>query len=85
MHEIAHALVGPKHGHDDIWKTVCRRIGARPVRCYSLDTVDMPKGRWKAQCNSCKKEFHRHRKPKHNGYLHCRSCGPVNGSLTYIA
>lgn len=85
LHEIAHALAGPRHGHDNYWKTICRRIGAKPVRCYSVDIVDMPKGRWKAQCNSCKKEFHRHRRPKYNGCTHCRSCGPVQGSLTYTA
>jgi predicted SprT family Zn-dependent metalloprotease len=83
LHEIAHALAGPKQGHNNVWKTICRRIGAKPVRCYSADTVDMPKGRWKAQCNSCKKEFHAHRRPKNHMNRYCTRCGPVNGAITF--
>lgn len=28
LHEIAHALVGPKHDHDEVWKAKAIRIGA---------------------------------------------------------
>jgi predicted SprT family Zn-dependent metalloprotease len=35
LHEIAHALVGPGHGHDKVWKEKCRQIGAKPRRCFS--------------------------------------------------
>ena len=34
LHEIAHALVGGGHGHDHVWKSMCRKVGARPERCY---------------------------------------------------
>src|SRR6476646_520436 len=61
LHEIAHALVGPKHGHDQVWKKKCLEIGARPVRCGE---AEMPEGRWKARCGECGTSFHRHRKPK---------------------
>ena len=27
LHEIAHAIVGPGHGHDTVWQTAARRIG----------------------------------------------------------
>lgn len=82
LHEIAHALIGPKHGHDDVWKTVCIRIGARPIRCYG-EHVNMPKGKWQAKCNSCQKEFHCHRRPKNINSRYCNKCGPTNGRLTY--
>src|SRR4051812_28800907 len=26
LHEIAHALVGPGHGHDTAWKQMCLRV-----------------------------------------------------------
>ncbi|WP_240917889.1 SprT family zinc-dependent metalloprotease [Phycicoccus sp. HDW14] len=27
LHEIAHALVGPEHGHDEVWRATAVRIG----------------------------------------------------------
>lgn len=33
LHEIAHALVGPGHGHGDVWKRMAVRVGADPVAC----------------------------------------------------
>ena len=29
LHEIAHALVGPKHGHNIVWKKWLKSLGAR--------------------------------------------------------
>lgn len=34
LHEIAHALVGPRHGHDRVWKSMAREIGASDSRCF---------------------------------------------------
>lgn len=34
LHELAHALVGSGHGHDNVWKKMCVKIGAKPERCY---------------------------------------------------
>ena len=34
LHEIAHALTGRGHGHDHVWKRMCRKVGAKPERCY---------------------------------------------------
>ena len=33
LHEIAHAIVGPGHGHDALWQTAARRIGCTEKRC----------------------------------------------------
>ncbi len=30
LHEIAHAIVGYNHDHDEVWKNKCREIGAIP-------------------------------------------------------
>jgi len=82
LHEIAHALVGPGHGHDKVWKRKCIEIGARPQRCGH---ADMPKGRWSARCGGCGRSFHRHRqrKPKRSRGWFCRACGPEQGRLLW--
>jgi predicted SprT family Zn-dependent metalloprotease len=83
LHEIAHALAGPKAKHGSAWKAVCRRIGARPVRCYDSNTVDMPKGQFKAVCKGCQKVFHRHRRVRVGRWRYCLKCGPELGRLEF--
>lgn len=81
LHELAHALVGPRHGHGAVWRAMARRIGARPERCNT--TAEVPKGRWRATCHGCQRAAHRHRRPKRiNGWF-CRACGPRLGRLIW--
>jgi predicted SprT family Zn-dependent metalloprotease len=80
LHEIAHALVGPGHGHGNVWKRECIRIGARPIRCYG-EHIAMPKGKYQATCPNCKAVLHKHRKPK--GSLYHTKCGSINGKLRF--
>jgi predicted SprT family Zn-dependent metalloprotease len=81
LHEIAHALVGPGHGHDLFWKQQCLKIGAKPERlCHS---VSMPEGRWGAQCGYCGMLHYKHRKPKHMVGWFCSRCGRERGRLTW--
>ncbi len=82
LHEIAHALVGPGHGHDAAWRAMCITIGARPVACYG-EEIEMPRGRWRAICPGCAMEFDRHRRPKRAGGWFCRLCGPNAGKLRW--
>lgn len=58
LHEIAHAIVGPKHHHDRVWKAKARQIGCSAQRCTSLrHTVS----RWVGRCPSCRRTYTRHR------------------------
>jgi predicted SprT family Zn-dependent metalloprotease len=82
LHEIAHALVGPGHGHDEVWKAKCVAVGARPERCYG-EAVEMPRGRWRAACPGCGREFDRHRRPPRLTGYHCKGCGPDRGPLVW--
>ena len=34
LHEIAHALVGPNHGHDQVWVAKAKEIGCSGERCH---------------------------------------------------
>jgi predicted SprT family Zn-dependent metalloprotease len=34
LHEIAHALVGPEHHHDAVWRARAKEIGASGERCH---------------------------------------------------
>jgi predicted SprT family Zn-dependent metalloprotease len=81
LHEIAHALVGPGHGHNAVWKAMCLRVGAKPERISN--EPDMPQGRWQAICGGCGMRHHKHRRPKQmKGWFCCR-CGPGRGSLVW--
>lgn len=37
LHECAHAIVGPGHGHDAEWKKVAKSIGCRGERCGNIN------------------------------------------------
>ena len=69
LHEIAHALTGPGHGHDWAWKQKCVLVGARPERCYKSEmqggNVKTTKGKYKL-INKETGEVYRHyyRRPK---------------------
>ena len=81
LHEIAHALVGPGHGHDAVWKRKCVEIGARPERVSH--EVNMPEGRWQARCGQCGLLHHRHRRPKQMKGWYCGHCGNERGQLVW--
>jgi len=82
LHEIAHALVGTKHGHDAVWKEMCLQLGCTPTAFEK--SANMPEGDWTAKCPSCRKIFTQHRRPKHlHGGLYCIKCGPEDGALNF--
>lgn len=81
LHEIAHALVGTNHGHDEVWKAMCVSLGCMPKSCEK--DVVMPDGAWRAHCPSCQKTYAQHRRPKYFRSLYCRKCGPEKGRLRF--
>ena len=69
LHEIAHALVGPKCGHGIVWKNMAKRLGCSAKRCHSLEFSDY---KWIRYCkNSCWEQKTHRRKSN----LICRKCG----------
>lgn len=73
LHEIAHALVGPNHGHDDAWKAMCVKIGARPERCKA-DVVPQPRT-FIGVCQCCGHKWYRFRRIR-NG-IHVKDKGKI--------
>ena len=61
LHEIAHALVGPRHGHDERWRRVARSIGGSGERCASPDAPTAPAA-WLGTCPGGH-TLDRHRRP----------------------
>ncbi len=70
LHEIAHALVGPRHGHDASWRAVALRIGCSALRCVPPDAprVETP---WTGTCPAGH-TVGRHRRPERVAI--CRRC-----------
>ena len=70
LHEIAHAITGPNHAHDEAWKTVARRIGCTAKRCHQVDHTPP---RWRGQCG-CGQEWKRQRLSQRARTGHCPKC-----------
>ena len=70
LHEIAHALAGPSHGHDEAWRAIAVRIGSSGTRCVSPDSprVEPP---WLGTCPAGHTTG-RHRRPER--VMACAQC-----------
>lgn len=74
-HEIAHALVGPKHGHDWVWKQKCIEVGAKPERCVS-GVESQAQHNYRVYCTQCGHSFLRYRlRQALLERYHCGKCG----------
>ena len=71
LHEIAHALVGPEHGHDPVWKKMAVKLGALPRA--SARGLPMPPAPWIGRCpeGHTVERFRRPRSP-----VSCARCSP---------
>lgn len=70
LHEIAHALAGPRHGHDQQWRRIARQIGCSGERCLSTDAPAVATA-WLGVCPAGH-TVGRHRRPER--VLTCREC-----------
>lgn len=72
LHEIAHALAGPGHGHDAVWRSTALRIGASGQRLVAPDAPRMP-APWLGTCPGGHRH-ERHRRPARPAS--CLQCSP---------
>jgi predicted SprT family Zn-dependent metalloprotease len=74
LHEIAHALVGPRHHHDAVWRAKARAIGCSGRRCHAVAFSEP--GLVASCANGCF-AVGRHRRRRG---MRCRRCG---GAVVY--
>lgn len=78
LHEIAHAIAGPKAGHGPVWRVTARRIGAQPVRCRAAS--QRPDSKYVSECPNG------HLGAAHRLPLRVKTCGKCSKTfnLDYI-
>ena len=69
LHEIAHALLPARHGHDAVWRALCERIGGIAERSVSI----IPPTGWHGDCPRCGMRLHVARLPASGG-ARCARC-----------
>nr|NLD41785.1 sprT domain-containing protein [Actinomycetales bacterium] len=72
-HEIAHALVGPEHKHDAVWRAAARRLGATP-KARMPASLPTPPPTWVGECPRGH-QFRRYRRP--SAKVSCSACHPT--------
>lgn len=81
LHELAHAKAGVRAGHNYIWKSAARKLGANPNRVAELPTeltekVLSENAKYKASCTKCDTTvyFHRLTRKWQMGQYVCGKC-----------
>lgn len=80
LHEIAHALLGPEHGHDETWRQLSHSIGGDTYIRNPFIIVAHP---YEAECPRCGATYTRGKKPSAGRIYFCRTCGREGGVLVY--
>lgn len=77
LHEIAHAIVGGRNGHNRIWRAKAIEIGCNGERCSNDVTIE---GKWIGTCPNGHIHY-RHRKPTESS---CAICLPTKFDRQYL-
>ncbi len=77
LHEIAHAIVGPRHNHDAVWKAKAREIGCAGERCHRVQH-STPK--WIGECGCGQQWF---RQTLQRRIMRNRACARCGGAITW--
>lgn len=83
LHEIAHALVSSRHGHDRVWRQKALAIGCNGKRCYGQEVVK-PASRYMAKCDSCGFVYTRDRRIPYGYRYYCTECYRHHGRKSVL-
>lgn len=72
LHEIAHAKVGPTHGHNHVWRSAALAIGCTGDRCGGV-MLDAP-ARYIGTCSTCNATLRRFKKTRYMNTTACAKC-----------
>jgi predicted SprT family Zn-dependent metalloprotease len=85
LHEVAHAVVGPHHGHGPVWRRKAIEIGHTGNRCYG-ENVATPKKLgihpWNLVCDTCGSKYPRLKRTSRT--FSCTKCNPRRFDERYI-
>ncbi len=84
LHEIAHALAGPEHGHDQVWRDIALRIGDDGSRCYSLKDTLQPEAKHVYACANCGIKIERIKRISRIEHKFHSSCGRLAGRIIKV-
>jgi hypothetical protein len=73
-HEIAHALVGPHHGHNDVWRSKAIELGCNGERCSGNFTNVREQAIWVGVCPNGHKFFRHRLRQSMRGRTSCPNC-----------
>ena len=79
LHEIAHALVGPQHGHSQIWRKKAKEIGCDASRCHH---IVFSKPKYVLTCYNRCFEVSRYR--VNQSFMQSKICSKCNSNLLLI-
>lgn len=82
LHEMAHAICGPNHHHDETWRRVANSIGSSGDRCHRVEHTTAG---WTGACG-CGRLWSRHRLGARMRSARCAACGnPIRWRRTAAA
>ena len=83
LHEIAHALVGSKHGHDQVWRLKALEIGCDGNRVCN-EILAMPPKPYTGACPNCGKSSQYHRRKRVACGICCNQFNNGKFTETYL-
>lgn len=79
LHEVAHAEVGPGHGHGPVWKRKALELGCNGQRCGVMEAP----AKYIGTCPKCKIQIPRNRRPRQAVHVGCGASRALGQIVTW--